>query len=192
MGRVYHEHLTAQAGSIVDLLRTVHQSFGSPITEGVEEQLKDWGLGALSCVREHLDEEYERRLRRFGVQPAVPLNLDLTYARASTIVSNVHRQHLWELRNVPAMNPHKSDPVSPVINLHAENIGSVQVGSHATATAQHVGAGPQREQPRARRWVIGIATVVAILIQTTGAAKPAYQVLQDIATKVGVNLPDWQ
>ena len=138
LSELYKESLLARAQAIVDALKKVHGSFNSPLDADVDAQLRDWGALALSGAYEGLEGAYQRHLQRFSVQLVRASGFDYAYALARATVANGPSTYLWELRNVPALQPRPAVPsgeVQVTINNNG-TIGSVQTGAGATANVQ--------------------------------------------------------
>ena len=138
LSELYKEDLSARARAIAETLKKVHQHFDSPLDEGVDAQLQDWGARVLSATYQGIEGAYARHLQRFGIQTMHASGLDHTYSLAQATVFNMPTQHLWELRNVPAKRPQQ--PTAPAaasvtINNHG-SIGAVQTGAGSTANVQ--------------------------------------------------------
>lgn len=137
LAALYSESLTARARGIVDALKTVHQSFNSPLDEGVDAQLRDWGASALSDAYQGLHGGYVRCLQSFQIDLAHASGFDHVYALARTTVHNLPIRYLWELRNVPAKRPQPpSFPLAPVVINNSGTIGALQTGARSTANVQ--------------------------------------------------------
>ncbi len=140
LASLYQDRLTARARVISETLKTVHKNFNSPLDDGVDAQLLDWGAHAIADTYKGLQGSYRRYLERAGMQFMPELELDLAYASAKAGVSNSSRHYLWELRNVPSKHPYQ--PVEPVptqtkINNYGNmTIGAMQTGSSSTANVQ--------------------------------------------------------
>jgi hypothetical protein len=138
LSELYKEDLSARARAIAETLKKVHQHFNSPLDDGVDAQLQDWGARALSATYQGLEGAYARHLQRFGIQAIHAIGLDYTYSLAQATVSNLPSRYLWELRYVPAMRPKQPTPPAPApvtINNHG-SIGAVQTGPGSTANVQ--------------------------------------------------------
>ena len=77
---LYREDLSHRATAIVDTLKMVHQSFGSPLDDGVDAQLRDWGVRALSEAYQGLEGGFLRRMQSFGLQDTYSSGLDHSYS----------------------------------------------------------------------------------------------------------------
>ena len=135
---LYKESLSGRARAIVNALETVHKSFHSPLGDGVDAQLLDWGARALADAYQGLEGAYARHLQRFGVHTSHVVGLDHTYALAQATVANLPRRYLWELRNVPTKRPEQPTAAVPVhVTVHnSGTIGSLQTGAGSTAYVQ--------------------------------------------------------
>jgi hypothetical protein len=140
LASLYSESLLAHAKAIVEALKTVHRSFNSPLDDGVDTQLVDWGAQALSQAFHGLEGAYSRHLRSLQIDPSLASGLEHRYALAQATVHNQPMRYLWELRNVPAMRPHPpSAPAqtSMVINIDNKGtMGALQLGADSTANVQ--------------------------------------------------------
>lgn len=146
LAAVYAENLEARARAIVDALKTVHQAFQSPVDDGIDAQLRDWGRQALSSAFQGLESGYVRHLRRFGIEPADARGFDLDYARAQAFVGSAPARYMWELRHVPAKRP--TLPTASTAQLVINNsgtIGAVQTGPGALANVQQWVSGDTSE-----------------------------------------------
>lgn len=135
---LYEESLSYRARTIANTLETVHKSFNSPLGDGVDAQLLDWGTLALADAYHGLKGAYVRHLEHFSVNTPHLDFLNHTYALAQTTVANLPRRYLWELRNVPAKRPGTPTPAVP-IHMTVNNsgtIGSLQTGTGLTAYVQ--------------------------------------------------------
>ena len=135
---LYKENLLVRAEGIVEALKTVHRSFNSPLGADVDAQLLDWGARALSVAYQGLEGAYRRHLQSFGVQLVDAVDLDRTYTLARAAVANRPRQYLWELRNVPTLQPRQEEEASRLQVTINNNgmIGAVQTGSGAVTHVQ--------------------------------------------------------
>ncbi len=138
---LYKENLSQCAMTIAEILKKVHKSFDSPLDEGVDEQLREWGTTALSQAREALEDAYLRRLRSYGLRDIHPVGMEHAYALGQATVANLLTRHLWELRNVPTMHPQRQITeakvtINTTINNNGGTIGAVQTGPWATANVQ--------------------------------------------------------
>lgn len=138
LAALYAESLTARARAIVDILKTVHQSFNSPLDEGVDAQLQDWGARALSDAYHGLECGYLRHLQSFGIDPAHASGFSHAYALAQATVGTLPGRYLWELRNVPTKRPQPPAPapLAPVVINNSGTIGALQTGAGSSASVQ--------------------------------------------------------
>ena len=151
LAALYSESLTARAKGIVDALKTVHESFNSPLDEGVDSQLLDWGARALSDAYQGLHGGYVRHLQSLQIDPAKGSGFDHVYALARVTVDNVPRRYLWELRNVPAKRPQppSAAPLAPVVINNSGTIGALQTGAGSAANVQQQWVGGDTSELRA-------------------------------------------
>lgn len=151
LSALYRESLSARARAIVDALTTVHGSFNSPLDEGVDAQMLDWGARALSDSYQGLEGAYARHLQSFGIQPVHASGLDQTYALAQATLANLPTRYLWELRNVPAKRPEQASTTSPTqVTIHnSGTIGALQTGASSTANIQMQWVGGDTSELRA-------------------------------------------
>jgi hypothetical protein len=163
---LYKEDLSRRAGTIAETLRKVHQSFNSPLDNGVDAQLLDWGTGALSTAYQGLEGAYLRYLQRFGIQTIHASGLDHTYALAQATVANLPSRYLWELRNLPAMRPQQPTPPVPAqVTIHnTGSIGALQTGAGSSANVQ-------------QQWVTGDTAALQSALDTLRAAAELAQEL---------------
>lgn len=137
---LYKNALFDSAQKITDTLQTVHKSFDSPINDGIDAQLKDWGARALSNAYQGLEGAYTRHLQAFGVQLVHASGLDQAYIQTQASVANSLQQYLWQLRNVPALKPQRQNPPPhmqvTINNNNSGPIGAIQVGAGSTANVQ--------------------------------------------------------
>lgn len=136
---LYAESLTERARAIVEALKTVHQSFNSPLDEGVDAQLQDWGASALAGAYQALEGGYVRQLQSFQIDPVHASGFNHTYALAQVTVANLPRRYLWELRNVPTKRPQlpaAALAAPSVVNNFNAPVGAVQTGPGSTAHVQ--------------------------------------------------------
>ncbi|MES2715435.1 MAG: hypothetical protein V4795_06705 [Pseudomonadota bacterium] len=138
LAALYAESLTARAREIVEMLKTVHQSFNSPLDEGVDVQLRDWGARALSDARQGLEGGYLRHLQSFGIDPAHASGFSHAYALAQATVGTLPSRYLWELRNVPTKRPQPpaSAQLAPVVINNSGTIGALQTGAGSSTNVQ--------------------------------------------------------
>lgn len=138
LSALYKEDLSQRAITITETLKKVHQSFNSPLDDGVDAQLRDWGARALSDAYQGLEGGYLRHMQRYGLQEIRASGLDHTYALAQATVSNLPSRYLWELRHVPTKHPQQSTPpaTAPVTIHNHGSIGAVQTGPESTANVQ--------------------------------------------------------
>lgn len=138
LAALYQANLSNRARAIVATLETVHRSFHSPLGDGVDEQLLDWGTKALADAYQGLEGAYARHLQRFGVHMTHKIGWDQTYALAQVTVANFSRHYLWALRNVPAKRSEQPMPSTPTqVTIHnSGTIGSIQTGAGSTAYVQ--------------------------------------------------------
>lgn len=151
LSALYKDSLSARARAIADVLQNVHRSFNSPLDEGVDAQLLDWGARALADAYQGLEGAYMRYLQSFGIQLVQASGLDQTYPLAQATVSNSPRRYLWELRNVPSKRPHQpAVPVPTQVNIHnSGTIGALQTGAGSTANVQQQWVGGDTLELRA-------------------------------------------
>lgn len=139
LSALYKEDLSQRASTIAETLKKVHESFDSPLDEGVDAQLSDWGARALSLSYQGLEGAYARHLQGFGIQAIHASGLEHTYALAQATVSNLPSRYLWELRHVPTKRPKQPSPPAPAQvnnnNFHGP-VGVVQNGPGSTANVQ--------------------------------------------------------
>lgn len=136
---LYADSLNERARAIVETLKTVHQSFNSPLDEAVDAQLQDWGASAIADAFQALEGGYVRHLQRFQIDPANASGFSHTYALAQVTVANLPRHYLWEMRNVPTKRPQPPPAgltVPPVVNNFNSPVGAVQTGPGSTAHVQ--------------------------------------------------------
>lgn len=149
---LYAESLTERARAIVEALKTVHQSFNSPLDEGVDAQLQDWGASALGGAYQALEGGYVRYLQSFQIDPAHASGFNHTYALTQVTVAHLPRRYLWEMRNVPTKRP--QPPVAAlaapsVVNNFNAPVGAVQTGPGSTAHVQQQWINGERSELRA-------------------------------------------
>ncbi|WP_156373530.1 hypothetical protein [Pseudorhodoferax sp. Leaf267] len=130
--------MSDRARAIATALETVPRSFQSPLENGVDAQLLDWGTRALKTADQGLEGAYVRHLGRFGVHVTHVVGLEHTYALAHATVANLVRRYLWALRNVPAKRPDQPTTAipMPVIIHNNGTIGSLQTGAGSLAYVQ--------------------------------------------------------
>ncbi|MEQ1685759.1 MAG: hypothetical protein ABL916_19100 [Burkholderiaceae bacterium] len=140
LSALYKEDLKRRASTIAETLTKVHQSFNSPLGDGVDAQLQDWGARALSDAYQGLEGGYLRHMQRFGLHEIHASGLDHTYSLAQVTVANSPSRYLWELRHVPTMRPQQPTPPAPApVNIHNHgSIGAVQTGAGSTANVQQL------------------------------------------------------
>ncbi|MBI5269449.1 MAG: hypothetical protein HY856_07185 [Burkholderiales bacterium] len=172
LSALYKENLSQRARAIAETLKKVHLAFDSPLGEGVEEQLREWGAAALAKAREALEDAYLRHLQSYGLQDIHPIGLEHAYALGQATVANLPARYLWEVRNIPAMHPRRQTTEAQVtinnstttIN-NSGTIGAVQTGPGATAHVQ-------------QQWVEGDTSA---LRQALGDLRDALERSQDVA-----------
>lgn len=167
LSALYKASLAAHARAIADTLKTVHSSFDSPLDDGVDAQLLDWGACALADTYLGLEGAYIRYLQSFGIQLVPASGLDHNYALAQTTVANLPRRYLWELRNVPSKRPHQpAAPVPTQVNIHnSGTIGALQTGAGSTANVQ-------------QQWVGGDTSELRVAL---AALREALECAEDVA-----------
>lgn len=157
LSTLYKEDLSQRARTIAETLKKVHQAFDSPLDDGVDAQLRDWGTTALARAREGLEEAYLRHLQRYGLEDIHPIGLEHVYACGQATVKNLLARYLWELRNVPAMHPKRQEAEGSVIVNNHGSIGAVQIGAGSTANVQ-------------QQWVQGDTAALRSALDTLRAA----------------------
>lgn len=173
LSNIYKEDLSQRAKTIAELLIEVHQSFDSPLDEGVDEQLREWGAAALASARDGLEDAYTRHLQGCGLHDIPPIGLEHVYACGQATVANVPAGHLWDLRNVPALRPQHTKEAPLTVNINnSGTIGAVQTGPGATAHVQQL-------------WVEGDTSA---LRQALGELRDAVERSQEVAPEARAEL----
>lgn len=151
LAALYADSLTARARAIGEILKIVHQAFDSPLNDGVDSQLRDWGERALSDAYQGLEGGYVRHLQRYGVDPAHATGLSHAYASARVVVGNLPSSYLWELRNVPAKRPQSpsASSTAPVVINNSGTIVALQTGANSTTNVQQQWGGGDSTELRA-------------------------------------------
>lgn len=150
LAALYADSMTARAREIVDMLKTVHLSFGSPLDDDVDAQLRDWGTRALSDAYQGLEGGYVRHLQSYGIDPVNASGFSQAYALAQATVGSLPSRYLWELRNVPAKRPQPPvAPIAPVVINNSGMIGAVQTGASSTTSVQQHWVGGDTTELRA-------------------------------------------
>ncbi|MEQ1683487.1 MAG: hypothetical protein ABL916_07545 [Burkholderiaceae bacterium] len=167
LSALYKDDLSRRATMIAETLKTVHHSFDSPLDDGVDAQLRDWGARALSATYQGLEGAYARHLQRFGIQAVHASGLDHTYSLAQATVSNLPARHLWELRNVPAKRPKQPTPPAPG-SVNIANYGSINVLQTGPGAIAHV----------QQQWVTGDTTALQSALDTLRGALERAQGLE--------------
>ncbi len=138
LSNLYRASLAAHARGIVESLKIVHTSFGSPLDNDVDAQLLNWGEHVLAATYEGLDGAYMRHLQSFGIQQVLSSRMEHAYGLAQVTVANSPRRYLWELRNVPSKRPNPPAATAPSqVNIHnSGTISALQLGTGSTANVQ--------------------------------------------------------
>jgi hypothetical protein len=131
VSNLYEDDLVRRTQTIVENLKKVHRDFGSPLINGIDEQLKRLGVELLAQQFYGLEGACSRYLSRLGVTQIASRELHLKYALQLAWVANQINQYIWVLRKVPMKSPDQL-PVQPTFVING-NVGAIQTAPNAVA-----------------------------------------------------------
>lgn len=131
VSKLYENDLRIRSRSILVNLKQVHQDFGSPLVNGIDEQLKTMGVVLIEQQLHGLEDAYKRYLGRIGMTEIPPSGLDIRYSLQRAAIANEISQYIWVLRKVPMKSP--DQPVGQPTFIINGNVGAIQTAPNAVA-----------------------------------------------------------
>jgi hypothetical protein len=132
VSKLYEDDLSKRSQIILANLKLAHQSFGSSLISGIDEQLKKLGADLIEQQLYALEGSYQRHLERMGVaEGSIPGGWDLQYSLQRATIANEVGQYIWVLRKVPMKSP--DQPAGQPTFIINGNVGAIQTASNAVA-----------------------------------------------------------
>lgn len=131
VSKLYENDLVNRSQIILENLKRTHQSFGSPVISGIDEQLKKLGADLIEQQLHVLEGAYKRYLGRIGVTAPISGGWDVQYSLQRAEIANEISQYMWVLRKAPMKSP--DQPAGqPTFIIHG-NVGAIQTAPNAVA-----------------------------------------------------------